>query len=211
MTGHDIAKALEAWSLQSTLDFAILMGFFAFGLSLIRSYGEAVSRKLSLRVSIEIWDALLVIGVDFALTLTVLLGFVVLNPDVMADIKMAVPFVPLAIVFFAFALVVRLFRGGHEPGTRAHSVAHWLMAAGVTLNVVGYTMVMEAASSEYLALHPSPFWVWVKTHLRSNAAPGGLEIAWLSFWICFPLLIAAFVWGMSMAAAGKTNAADSQR
>lgn len=194
MTEHDIAKALEVWSLQSTLDFSILMGFFAFGLSLIGPYGAAVAKRLTLRVSIEIWDALLVIMVDLALTISVLLGFVVLNPDVMADIKMAVPFVPLATVLFAYALVMRIFRGGHQPGTAMFRTANWFMAGGALLNIIGYTMVMEAPSGEYLALHPSAFWTGVKTHLRSNASPAGLELAWLTFWICFPLLIAAFAW-----------------
>ena len=58
---------------------------------------------------------------------------------------------------------------------------------------------MEAPGGEYLAIHPSAFWTFIKTHLRSNAAPHGLEIAQLTFYICFPILIVVFIWGFAKA------------
>ena len=112
----------------------------------------------------------------------------------MADIKMAVPFCQVATVLFAFALVLRLFHGGHERGSPNFAHALKLMWAGNILNVLGFTVIMEAPSGEYLTSHPSPFWTYIKTHLRSNADPAGLELSQLTFYICFPLLVAIAIW-----------------
>jgi len=195
LTSHDIAKALEMWSLQTTADVSIILTLLALGLALIRRYIRQISARLTLRVSVEIWDAATVMLTDLMLSLALLLGFVVLNPDIMADIKIAVPFLPVATVLLAAALVLRLFHGGHVTGSRASLAALWLMGGAALLDIVGYTLVMEAPGSEYLDLHPSVFWVWVKTHLRSNALPRGLEVAQVSFAICFVLLMLVLAWG----------------
>jgi len=195
LTSHDIAKALEVWSLQTTAGISVILGLLALGLALIRRYVQQTAQQLTLRVSVEIWDVVSVVLTDLMLSLAVLLGFIVLNPDIMADIKIAVPFLPLATVLLAAALVIRLFHGGHVPGTRASLAALWFMGGAALLNIVGYTLVMEAPSGEYLALHPSPFWSWIKTHLRSNASPHGLELAQVTFIVCFALLMLVLVWG----------------
>jgi hypothetical protein len=69
------------------------------------------------------------------------------------------------------------------------------MFAANAINIVGFTFIAEAPSGEYLAGHPSVFWDYVKTHLRSNADPHGLELTQITFYVCFPILIAVFVWG----------------
>ena len=74
------------------------------------------------------------------------------------------------------AVVLRLFRGGHDPACKSHLQALYLMLAANLLNIVGFTFVAEAPSGEYLATHPSAFWGYVETHLRSNADPSGLEL-----------------------------------
>ena len=203
MTAHDIAKALEVWSLQTTADLSVLLALLALGLALVRPYVARTAARLTLRVSVELWDAGSVVLTDLVLTLAVLLGFVVCNPDVMADVKIAVPFLPAALVLLAAALVLRLFHGGHDPASRAGGAALGLMGAAALLDVVGYTLVMEAPSDEFLALHPSPFWTWVKTHLRSNALPHGLETAHATFWICFALLLGILAWGFVAGLRGR--------
>jgi hypothetical protein len=71
------------------------------------------------------------------------------------------------------------------------------MFAANLLNIIGYTFVMEAPSSEFLAIHPNTFWTFVKLHLRSNANPAGLELAQTTFYITFPLLMAVFIWAFA--------------
>jgi hypothetical protein len=138
-----------------------------------------------------------ILMVDILLTVAVLVGYLVLNPDIMADIKMAVPFCPVASVLLAVALVLRLFYGGHDPSSPNFLRSVWLMAAANVINIVGFTFVMEAPGSEYLEIHPSAFWTYVRTHLRSNAAPHGLELAQITFYVCFPILMIVLVWGIA--------------
>lgn len=196
MTGHDVVKALEVWTLQNLLNVSIMLGILATGLAMLHDYYRAIEKRLSLRVSIELWQMCTVLLVDILLALVVLIGYLVLNPDIMADIKIAVPFCPVATVLFAVALGLRLFHGGHQVGSQNYWRALWLMLAADVVNMIGFTFVMEAASGEYLAHHPSDFWTYLKTHLRSNADPNGLELAQVTFYICFPLLLAVFAWGI---------------
>ena len=186
---HEIAKALEIWVLQNLLDGSILMGFLALGIAMVESYHRRIEGLLTLRVSIEIWRVVTIVVVDILLAAVVLVGLFVVNPDIMADIKMAVPFYPLAVVMMAMTLYLRLFRGAGNPGTPAHRRSLQLLLAANLVNLAGFTFVMEAPGSEYLELHPNPIWTWITTHLRSNASPAGLELAQWSFWIFFPLLV----------------------
>ena len=52
MTSHDIAKALEIWTLQNLINISIMVGILAAGLALVRDYYAALEKHLSLRVSI---------------------------------------------------------------------------------------------------------------------------------------------------------------
>ena len=154
---------------------------------------------MNLRVSRELWNLLTIILADLMLVMVFLVGYVVLNPDIMADIKMAVPFYPIATLLFAAALVLRLFKGGHEVGSPNFNRSLRLTLAGNFINVLGFTFVAEAASDEYLAHHASPFWTYLKAHFRSNADPIGLEVAQVTFFICFPILLLLSAWAVKAA------------
>ena len=195
MTEHDIAKALEVWTLQNLLNVSIMLGILACGLALVQGYYKSLEKHLSLRVSIELWRIFTVLLVDVLLVVVVIVGYLVLNPDIMADIKMAVPFYPITAILFSIALVLRLFHGGHDPGSKSFLRTIYLMFVANVINIVGFTFVAEAPSGEYLKTHPSPFWEYLKNHLRSNADPSGLELTQITFYVCFPILLAVFVWG----------------
>ncbi|MHB8974065.1 MAG: hypothetical protein ACYC4N_26820 [Pirellulaceae bacterium] len=195
MTEHGIAKALEVWTLQNLLNISIMLGILVCGLALVQGYYRSLEKHLSLRVSIELWRILTVVLVDVLLAVVVIVGYVVLNPDILADIKVAVPFYPITTILFGMALVLRLFHGGHDPRSKNFLRAIYLMFVASVINIVGFTFVAEAPSGEYLTTHPSPFWDYVKNHLRSNADPSGLELTQITFYICFPLLMGVFVWG----------------
>jgi hypothetical protein len=195
MTEHEITKALEVWTLQNLLNISIMLGILAAGLALVQDYYRSLEKHLSLRVSIELWKVFTVLVVDILLAIVVLVGYLVLNPDIMADIKMAVPFYPIAAILFSVALVLRLFHGGHDVASRNHIRSLYLVFVANVINIVGFTFVAEAPSGEYLATHPSAFWEYIKNHLRSNADPYGLELTQITFYVCFPILLAVFVWG----------------
>ncbi len=201
MNEHEIAKGLEVWILQNLLNVSILMGIMASGLLLAQGYYRELNRHLNLRVSRELWNLLTIILADLMLVVMFLVGYVVLNPDIMADVKMAVPFYPIATLLFTAALVLRLFKGGHEVGSSNFNWSLRLTLVANFINVLGFTFVAEAASDEYLAHHTSPFWTYLKTHLRSNADPIGLEVSQVTFMICFPILLLLSAWAIKSAMA----------
>lgn len=192
MAIHDIEKALEIWTLQNLFNFSILLGIFALGVSIVQNYYKSIEKKLTLRVSIEIWNALTIIFVDILLVVVMVVGYLVLNPDIMADIKIAIPFVPIATILFTIALVFRLFHGGHNPANPNFMRSIWFMLAANIINIVGFTFIMEAPSSAYLEKHPSAFWSFLKIQLRSNS---NLELSQITFYIFFPILMLVFLWG----------------
>ncbi|WP_243295121.1 hypothetical protein [Geothrix mesophila] len=196
MNGPDISKGLEVWSLQGLIDLSILMGLLASGLILARDYFHAVEQRFGLRLSQEAFRGAVALAPDLLLSGTVLIGYLVLNPDVLADVKVAVPFYPVATLLFAAALILRVFKGGHDAATSAFRQAMRLIFVGNLLNVLGFTFIMESASEEYLHHHPSAFWGFLKTHLRSNADPAGLELAQLTFYVCFPILLLLGAWAV---------------
>lgn len=199
MSEHDVVKALEVWTLQNLLNVSIMLGILASGIAVVQGYYQSLEKHLSLRVSIELWRLFTVLMADMLLVVVVLVGYLVLNPDIMADIKMAIPFYPITTILFSIALVLRLFHGGHEVGSKNYFRSLYLMFAANIINIVGFTFVAEAPSGEYLAGHPSAFWDYIKNHLRSDADPCGLELTQATFYICFPILLAVSVWGIGSA------------
>ena len=197
MTPHIIEKALEVWTLQNLLNFSIMLGLLALGLAIVQKYYQSIAKFLTLRVSLELWEALTILLIDILLVVIMIVGYLVLNPDIMADIKMAVPFLPVAVILFTIALFLRLFHGGHKQQNPNFIRSIWLMFAANIINIIGFSFVMEAPSGEYLDTHPSAFWTFIKTHLRSNANPHGLELSQITFYVCFPLLMIVLIWGFA--------------
>ena len=195
---ESVTKALEIWTLQNLLNLAIMLGILATGLAIIQGYYDALEKRLSLRVSIELWRIFTVLLVDLLLAFAVLIGYLVVNPDIMSDVKMAVPFFPAATILWAVALVLRLFHGGQEIASKNHRRSLYLMLAGCLVNILGFTFVMEGASKEYLGTRPmdAPFWLFLKTRLRSNDNLDSIVFSQVVFYVCFPILLAVLAWGV---------------
>jgi hypothetical protein len=176
-----------------------MLGIVALGLSIAQQYFRSLEKYLTLRVSIEIWNVTTRIFIDVLLLIVVIVGYLTLNPDIMADIKIAIPFVPVATILFAIAFFLRIFHGGNEISGPNYMKSVWLMFVANVINIIGFTFVMEAASDEYLETHPSVFWTLIKTYLKSNSDPHGLELSQITFYICFPILMIVFIWGFKSA------------
>ena len=196
---NDVAKALEVWTLQTLLNTSVLLGLLALGLALAQGYYRSLEKHLSLRVSIELWRVTTVVFADFVLVLVVLVGLLLFNPDIMVDIKMAVPFYPIATILFGVALVLRLFHGGHDTGSKSFLRALYLMGAASLINILGFTFVAEAATEEYSLQQSSLFWEYLRSHLRSNGGPCGLELSLVTFYVGFPILMVVLAWGFASA------------
>jgi hypothetical protein len=183
-------KALEMWTLQNLCDAGILLGFLIVGLVAARGYLEIFKARLSLRVAIEAWETLIDLGTDFLLLFVALIGLFITNTDIMADIKVAIPWVPLAFLLMGAALIVRAFYGGHKPGSRTWWTALGLIVAGCVLNWFGFTFVMEAPGDEYLNL-PLADTLIALAHMRSNENP---SLTMITFFVMAPLFALEFIW-----------------
>jgi len=189
---HAIHKGLEIWSLQSLCDVAIILSFVILALVAGGAYLDKLKRGLTLRVAIEVWETGANLLVDLLLFAVALAGLFFINPDIMADIKIAVPWVPLAMVLLAVALVIRTCHGGRVIGSVAWWMALVLIALACAANWFGFTFVMEAAGEEYLKNNPHSVWPALQ-RMRSDFNP---DLAMLTFQWANPALLLVFLWGV---------------
>ena len=183
-------KDLEVWTLQTLCDVGITMSITTFVLHSGRGYFERTVRQLQAKMAEEMWWVTYLLVRDVSLFAAVLIGFLMLNPDIMADIKIGLPFVPLATVLMAWAGLVKLAsRGSGDTVAQGRASALLTLAAG--LNTIGYTLVMEGPGEEY-AHAKCGFWRTMES-LKSNHNP---ELAIWTFYVCFTamiVLVAAFI------------------
>ncbi len=176
-------KALEIWTAQTLCDIGILLSVVSWLLHLGRSYFERILSRLPLRVAADVWWLLYVILRDGTLLLAVVLGFWHLNLDLMADIKVGLPFVPLGTVALAAGLLFKVFNNA-EDVTRSYRISTLFVTFGAVANTIGYVFIMEAPGEEYAAAE-TPFWKTMVS-LRSNANP---ELATITFYVSMALML----------------------
>lgn len=206
-----LPKGLEIWTAQSICDIGILLSVVAFLLHLGRPYFERILGRLTLRVGADLWWILYVLLRDGTLFLALLAGLLTLNLDLMADIKIGLPFVPLGTVAIAAALATKVFSNAEDVAAPGFKLSFLLTGLGALLNALGYVLVMEAPGDEYsrfgsAGLRELSAW-------RSNANP---DLATVTFYIAIALLavIAAASTLKALGAfgraarEGKRNAAD---
>ncbi len=189
-------KGLEIWTLQNLCDGGIMLGFVILTVVAGRGYLEALKARLSLRVAIEAWETFIDLAADLLLLAAVLIGLFITNLDIMADIKVGVPWVPLAFLLLGAALIVRAFYGGHAPGSRAWWTALGLIALACVLNWFGFTFVMESPGDEYQHLPFGPALISLE-EMRSNVNP---RLTMITFLALAPLFAPEFAWGAVAAA-----------
>jgi len=187
-----IRKGLEYWTLINLTDLSIILSFIALLMLVGRHYLSELEGHLNLRVTLEVWRLVTDLGVDLSLLIAVGIGFLIINPDIFADIKVALPFFPAATLLLSAALVLRVFHGGRRKGA-ASTLAMVLITAGALVHAIGYTFVMEAAPAGWLADHPSTFWTTLRSW-RSNENP---ELSMTVFWIFGPLLYGVLIWAVT--------------
>lgn len=181
-------KALEIWSVQSLCDMGILLSICSFVLHIGRPYFERILSRFTLRVAADLWWMLYVLARDGTLLIAVLLGIWHLNLDLMADIKVGLPFVPAGTVVLAAALLTKVFRNA-EDINRAYRTTTWLVSAGALLNLIGWVFVMEGPGDEY-SIAQSAFWQTMDSW-RSNKNP---EMTTVVFHVALAALVVMGVW-----------------
>jgi len=185
-------KCLEVWSLQTLCDMAILAGFAVLVLIVARVYLERLKDRLVLRAAREFWESLSDFVPDMLLGGIALIAILITNNDIMADIKIALPWVPLGFVLMTIALVIRLFHGGHSIGSKAWFLATALIALACLSNWFGFTFVMEGAGEEYLTPHPNAAAFWnALGHMRSSENP---DLSMTTFLWASPAILLTLAW-----------------
>ena len=179
-------KALEIWSAQSILDLGILFSIISALLHIGRPYFERILSRMTLRVAADLWWIAYVVLRDGLLFFSVLFIFLNTNLDLMADIKMALPFVPFGMLLLIIALIIKVFRNT-EDVNRISIYNNYIISAGALLNLIGYVFVMESPGDEY-SVATQPFWMFMDS-LRSNKNPW---LATVVFYITFSILIILF-------------------
>jgi hypothetical protein len=203
---HGIKKGLEVWSLQGLCDLAILLSFVILTLIVSRCYLEGIRRRLTLRLAAEAWEVGADVLIDLLLGFVVLVGFFIINPDIMADIKIGVPWVPLAMVLMAVALVLRMFHGGRVAGSTAWWSVLGLLVVACAANWFGFTFVMEAAGEEYLKGHAESMWPTLQ-RMRSDFNP---DLAMATFQWANPALLLVFLWAVITGAARASRCSQEK-
>jgi len=176
-------KSLEIWTGQAVCDASIAFSVVAFLLHVARPYFERILARLTLRVAADLWWLSYVVLRDGVLFLSAVAGLWVLNLDLMADIKIGLPFVPIATVITCATLLWKIFDRGSDA-RRAHRLGVALTSCAALLNAIGYAVVMEGPGVEY-GVAGSQFWR-AMTALRSNGNP---ELATMTFYVSAALLI----------------------
>ncbi len=176
-------KALEVWTAQTICDLGILLSVVSVLLHAGRPYFERILGRMTLRVAADLWWVMYVVLRDGTLFLALLFGLWHLNLDLMADIKIGLPFVPLGTVALAIALVIKVFGNTEEPN-RAYRISTLFIALGAALNTAGYVFVMEGPGSEYVAARTA-FWQTMVSW-RSNANP---SLATVTFYLTGVMLL----------------------
>ncbi len=181
------SKDLELWTLTTLADLMVLFLILGFVLHLARMYYYSTLRSFRVRMSGEHWAMIFLIVRDGALILSFLFGLILINPDIMGDIKLAVPFLPLGTVILGTALLVKMgWDVEHNP--KPNAIFTTLLFLSVLVEYFGFTFVMEAAPSEW-ASHVAPFWENLRL-MRSNLNP---HLAMVTFWVVFPMIVILFL------------------
>ena len=180
-------KALEVWSAQTLLDIGILFSIISALLHIGRPYFERILSRMTLRVAADLWWLVYVVLRDGLLFFAVLFIFLNVNLDLMADIKVGLPFVPMGMIILIIALIIKVFRNT-EDFNKFAKINNYLIASGAFLNMLGYILVMESPGEEYEAAK-QPIWIFLDS-LKSNHNPW---LATVVFYMTFILLTGIFI------------------
>ncbi len=169
-----------------------LLTILAISIQVARGYFLRVLKKFTLRVAADIWWLIYVLLRDASIFLVVFLGFMLFYPGIYQDFPIAVPFMPLAVDFFAIALVIMLIKDTDED-IKYNNILTILVGIGTFLYIFGTIFITESATQ--LAILPPTvsnsvgnIWGFMNTYFNSVNNPA---LSIYSFYVCFGILVIA--------------------
>jgi hypothetical protein len=136
--------ATAATYTENTVEVLLTMiTVLALSVQIARAYFIRILRKFTLRVAADIWWLVYVILRDASIFLVVFLGVMLFWPGIYEDFPIAMPFAPLAVDFYAFALVLILVVDT-EDNSFYNSLVSIFVIIGSLLYIVGVVLVTES-------------------------------------------------------------------
>ena len=185
------AVATASTYTENTIEVLLTMlTVLALSVQIARSYFLRILKKFTLRVAADVWWLVFIILRDASIFLVVFLGVMLFWPGIYQDFPIAVPFAPLAIDFFASALLIMLIKDTDEEPFW-NSVVTLAVVVGALLYIVGVIFVTESAV-QLATLPPtvststSNIWGYFYATFNSQANPA---LSIYSFYICLTLLM----------------------
>ncbi len=178
-----------------------LLTVLAVSMQIARGYFLRVLRKFTLRLAADIWWLLFILLRDASIFLLVFLGFMLFYPGIYQDFPIAMPFMPLAIDFFAAALVLLLIKDTDED-PKWNRLLTVLVGIGGLLYIFGTLAVTESPVQlpvlpPTVSASPSNIWGFFNTYFNSENNPA---LSIYSFYFCSFLLLVfggiAFKYGL---------------
>lgn len=188
LTGNDLVSAGSVW-LETTIAVAmVFITVMALSLHIARGYFIRILNKFTLRLGADIWWLAYVLIRDGLIFISFVVGMMVFFPGTFADYDMAVPFMPLSVVFFAGALLTKLYFDADENRSAFRAVTV-LLAIGTIMWLFGSIFVLESP----LALPTLPAGVsatsgiWYSMY-NTFSSIQNVNLAMTSFEVCLGIL-----------------------
>jgi hypothetical protein len=184
--------------LETTIAVAmVFVTAMAFSLQIARGYFLRTLEKFTLRLGADIWWLAYVLIRDGLIFMSFVMGLMVFFPGTFQDYDIAVPFMPLSVVLFGLALIIKLYFDADES-RRVFRTVTVLVFAGTVSWIFGTIFVTETPLA--LATLPSGvsnsggLWYTLYNTFSSKA---NVDLSMLSFDIFFPALSIIGVFGLA--------------
>jgi hypothetical protein len=186
----DLVSGGSVW-LETTIAVALVfVTAMAFSLQIARGYFLRTLEKFTLRLGADIWWLTYVLLRDGLIFASFITGLMVFFPGTLGDYAIAVPFMPVSVVLFGAALILKLYFDADED-RNIFRVVTGLVFGGAASWIFGTIFITETP----LALAPnnlpssisttSGFWYTLANTFNSQTNP---DLYMASFYVCFTAL-----------------------
>lgn len=193
----DLVSGGSIW-LETTIAVAmVFVTAMAFSLQIARGYFLRTLEKFTLRLGADIWWLAYVLIRDALIFMSFIMGLMVFFPGTFQDYAVAVPFMPVSVVLFGAALIIKLYFDADESRNAFRAVTA-LVFGGSVLWIFGTIFVTETP----LALPTLPSGVSSDSGLWYNiyntfSSLTNVDLSMLTFNVCFAALGVIGLFGLA--------------
>ncbi len=188
LSQNELVSGGSVW-LETTIAVALaFVSAMAFSLQIARGYFIRILTKFTLRLGADIWWLAYILIRDGLIFVSFIMGLLVFFPGTFLDYPMAVPFMPLSVVLFGIALIVKLYFDA-DDNRKAFRAVTVLVFTATLLWIFGTVFITETP----LALSTLPpgvsstggLWFYMYNMFSST---NNLALTMATFQICFAVL-----------------------